>query len=68
MRMSGNKGGMQTSSTNSSYCPVCNQNMLYITDDGLVKHWTKKGTILYCSVKHNIKRKREKQIIKLIEE
>lgn len=51
------KGGMQSSVASNFYCPVCSKPVSVISD-GLIKHILKNGTVLYCSVEKNIKRKK----------
>jgi hypothetical protein len=51
------KGGMQSSQVSNFYCPVCSKPVSAISN-GIIKHITQKGTVLFCSIEEGIKRKR----------
>ncbi len=55
-------GGMCTTSTQVSFCKVCNKNFFYgieLNNVWYFKHWTKAGNVLYCST-NGVKRSKHK--------
>ena len=61
MRGTVQRGGMQSSVSNSNYCPLCSQ-IIWVgyPRSGYYSHMTQKGNILLCDTRNNIKRKKVK--------